>query len=469
MGSEVTEEWVEHMLTCYERRRDPGAAVEVISYTVNPGAKPGENVASELIKMWVKAKITRETEDEEHAREIQKNENNKTKEYNLMMKFNSGNEMDREYARYTYTDLNELLVYSDVIQEFNAFQEREAGGKYPVAIPEFIYGVCDGDEYVLVMQDVSVLGYKTEPKKKGLDLTHILMAVEQVARLHAVSHAYQQKHDFLERYPSFKTDDRVFCIFFTEFMAIFFDFVVEGLGEREDLRHIAKKMSANRDALLDKFKAMISRESTANRVPCLVHGDAWTNNLMYSHVASADGAAATPKDLLLIDWGLVSWRNAIFDLHLLVYNCTSLSFRKQHLQQILEHYHGIFTAATQDLGAPVANYDFQEFLKEWERTALFGFMQCGIFANSVVHSKRAREGFVKGKLSTGLWSLLAKGLAKIFLPLLMRGWFLGSLISGTRKKFLPLLDELKSGENQHLNTTLADIMKEGYERGLLDP
>ena len=41
IGSEVTQDWLDHMLTTYERRRDPGAAVKVINFEVKPGKERG--------------------------------------------------------------------------------------------------------------------------------------------------------------------------------------------------------------------------------------------------------------------------------------------------------------------------------------------------------------------------------------------------------------------------------------------
>ena len=37
LGAEVSRDWLVHMLTCYERRRDPGVHVEVIDYEVKAG------------------------------------------------------------------------------------------------------------------------------------------------------------------------------------------------------------------------------------------------------------------------------------------------------------------------------------------------------------------------------------------------------------------------------------------------
>lgn len=491
VGSEITQDWLDHMLTTYERRRDPGAAVKVIKFEVKPGTKPGENVASELVKIWVEAKLTkgRKKKDVEEDNTKQEEEgqtdttipppttssftssssssssSSTTKEYNLMAKFNNGAEVDREFSRYTNSDLNELLIYSDVIDELNAFQERVAGGKYPVAVPEFVYGVCSGDESVLVMQDVSVLGYKTEDKFKGLDLPHTLMAAEHLARLHALSHAYHQTQNFLKRFPTLETNDGLTTLM-VDFPLMIYENVVGILSERPELTHLQEKLRDNQDLMKSKLKEVVSRNSSRHKVICLAHGDAWTNNLMYRNREGPDGPV--PEDLLLIDWGLLGWRNPILDLHQVVYNCTTLTFRREHLQEVLKRYHDTFTAATRDLGAPVANYGYQEFLKEWKRTSIFGFMSAGIFANSIVLSHRARESFVKGEMSAGIKHLILQGIAKILVPIIMSGWLSRPMLAAMKKQFQPVFDEVRSGANQTLNSTLIDILTEAYENGVLD-
>lgn len=309
--------------------------------------------------------------------------------------------------------------------------------------------------------------YKTEDKEKGLDLTHTLMATEHLARLHALSHAYHHTYDFLKRYPSFEIDERVTSCF-ADFAILIYEGTIQSISNHLELSPIVEKLRDNRDLLTAKLKELLSRNSSGHRVIALAHGDAWTNNLMYRHEESAEGSPPVPQDLLLIDWGLVNWRNPILDLHQLVYNCTTLALRRRHLQEILKLYHDTFTAATRDLGAPVANYGLQEFLKEWKRTSVFGFLQAGIFANAIVLSHRAREAFVKGKLSSGIKSMIAKGIAKVMVPLMLSGWLSSMMIASTKKNFEPLFQELRSGVNHTLNNTLIDIMMEAYENGVLD-
>lgn len=149
-------------------------------------------MASEILKIWVEVELTGRDKEEkeedtggkdtkrqeaEEANATEKESTNQesksaspttsTKEYNLVAKFNSGSEFDQEYVKTMNLDLNELLIYSDVIPHLNAWQEQvlkekgeegEALDRYKVLVPEYVYGVCTYNQYVLVMQDVSVLG-----------------------------------------------------------------------------------------------------------------------------------------------------------------------------------------------------------------------------------------------------------------------------------------------------------------------
>lgn len=58
--------------------------------------------------------------------------------------------------------------------------------------------------------------------------------------------------------------------------------------------------------------------------------------------------------------------------------------------------------------------------------------------------------------------------SKVMVPLILNGWFRGSIINSTKKGFQPLLDELLSGDNQVMNSRLLDILEEMYQAGVLD-
>lgn len=116
----------------------------------------------------------------------------------------------------------------------------------------------------------------------------------------------------------------------------------------------------------------------------------------------------------------------------------------------------------------MAGYNFEEFMKEWRRTAIFGFIWSGLFANAIVLSRSARKGFSKGSLNSGFKSMALRMVGKVMVPLVLNGWFRNAILSSTKEKFQPLLEEMLSGENHVLTSRLLDLMEEAYQEGVLD-
>ncbi|KAK4313911.1 hypothetical protein Pmani_014773 [Petrolisthes manimaculis] len=112
------------------------------------GTNPGENFGSEVVRVKAKGQLV--------SREFEKQ--NSTKEYNLFMKFLRGNYFSRQMGNQMQGPLRELLIFSDIITELNEFQAQMTGDKYRINIPGFVHGICTTDEYVLVMQDLSIDG-----------------------------------------------------------------------------------------------------------------------------------------------------------------------------------------------------------------------------------------------------------------------------------------------------------------------
>lgn len=83
-------------------------------------------------------------------------------------------------------------------------------------------------------------------------------------------------------------------------------------------------------------------------------------------------------------------------------------------------------------------------------------------------SRRASEGFKKGTPSYGFKGMALRLLCRALVLLLFRGWFREVIIRGTRKRFLPVLEEMLRGENHVLNTRLLELMEEAYEEGVMD-
>ncbi|KAK3887622.1 hypothetical protein Pcinc_008326 [Petrolisthes cinctipes] len=389
-GSEITKEWLEVILTKYEARTTPDASVQIITFLVNPGADPGDNFHAEVIKVAAEGDV----------RGVTSASNNKHKHYNLFVKFLLGNAFEQQSARVMNNHIRELIIYSDIIAELNDFQANISGDKYRIYIPEFVYGICTDDDYVLVMKNLSTDGYVTRNKHDGLDLPHILMATDRLARLHAVSYSFYKSHDFFHKYPSFIIDERWINMMKVFVSSLYDCFIKAAAFKKDEYKMLFSTLESNREALAEKLGDMTTNPKKL-KIPCLAHGDYWTNNMMfqYANDVSTD-QMLPPHNMMMIDWGNTMFRDPLLDLQYLIYTSTTLSLRKQHLEEILHHYHSTFTAVTNDLGVRVDNWEFQDFMEDWKKTRYFGCIM-GTLLNTVTLSKAGRTyKMLKGSISS---------------------------------------------------------------------
>lgn len=307
-------------------------------------------------------------------------------------------------------------------------------------------------------------------KRESLNLPHTLMAVDRLAKLHAVSYAFSQSQRFLEKYPSFNNPSFT-TGFYTASVAITYDGVIKAAQQSGNrYEHLVAKMTSNREPVLQAFAESL-RNTDSTKVTCLAHGDYWTNNLMFLN-SESNGGETQPKDIMLIDWGITMWRNPLLDLQYFIHCSTTGCLRKDHLQEILHHYHSTFTAATTDLGAPVNSWGFEDFMVEWRRTRVFGSL-IGIMNTLVTLSESGKNFNKKDDVqTTGLRAQIDYWMARIMAPLMVYIFSLPKLAFVLRsmiaKSFESMVEELVSWKNNTLQSRVFDLIEEAYEIGLLD-
>lgn len=307
-------------------------------------------------------------------------------------------------------------------------------------------------------------------KRESLSLPQTLMAVDRLARLHAVSYAYSKSQNFLEKYPSFNNSGFA-SSFYTASVAVTYDGVIKAAQQSGNrYEHLVAKMTSNRESVLQAFAESL-RNTDSTKVTCLAHGDYWTNNLMFLN-SENNGRESQPKDIMLIDWGITMWRNPLLDLQYFIHCSTTVSHRKGHLQEILHHYHSTFTAAMTDLGEPMNYWGFEDFMVEWRRTRIFGSL-IGMMNTLVTLSESGKNFNKKDDVqTTGLRGQIDYWMARIMAPLMVfllnlppLAFVMRSMIA---KGFESMVEELVSWKNNTLQSRVFDLTEEAYEIGLLD-
>ena len=112
-----------------------------------PGCPKGENFSSDVMRIVAQGQVIPAGGTPSH------------KHYSFIVKFLSGGEFEHTLAKEFGAPQRELITLSEIVPILNTFQKERGGGKYDIKAPEYIYGVYKGDEYLLMMQDLTETGY----------------------------------------------------------------------------------------------------------------------------------------------------------------------------------------------------------------------------------------------------------------------------------------------------------------------
>nr|XP_045584421.1 uncharacterized protein LOC123746727 isoform X4 [Procambarus clarkii] len=450
-SSEISQEWLEIILGDYESRTRPRSTVHVTSFKVNPGTKPGENFSSELVKLEVEAMVT--------------GDNITTPaHYSLVAKFLSGEAFVREKVKYVNGHLREFLIFSQIISELNAFQAKLAGNKYRIDIPAFVYGRSSDDAHVVIMEDLRPLGYETVDKRDGLDLQHALMAVDRLARLHAVSYAYDKTHDFINNFPIPKLTEN-YPNMMTSLMTIVLENCIK-IVENKDNKNLTEKIKASKENLLTLYESQMKNQDVQNII-CLCHEDFWTNNMMFKHGDRTPDGQRTIEGMMLIDWEAARWHNPVLDLQFMVHSSTTPALRKVHLEELLQQYYSIFTAATNAMGAEIANWNYQHFKKEWRSAGPFGILS-GLSLSLLSLSKTSESIADTSAAPSATMAIVKSWAAKLLVPVLLQPQLQFVTRFVMRQTVTPMMLEILNGSNERLTTRLYELLMEANDNGVFD-
>lgn len=369
-------------------------------------------------------------------------------------------------------------MYSQVVPELNDHWLQHSVNKevdHRLSVPVFVYGVCNPGEFVLVMENCKVTGFETNDKHKGLDYEHTLIAVNHIARLHALSYSYNQSKQFVEKYPCLDFSPAISC-FFKPLIFAALENTIKFVRSLENQEKMLAKLEKGRQTISVMFQSMWIDQSR-HQLMCLTHGDFWNSNLLFRYNPTTQDGKRIIEELKLIDWQISQWGNPVFDLHYLLNTSTTSTLRDQHLDDILHHYHATFTTITESLNCSVPNWTYDQFHAEFTRTSIVGFMM-GMCLIQGTLSKAGEKLNPNSADNTSLaltnrpgklfFNKIKTVAAKMFVPVALKpaSQF---LVKTTMKKVLaPIGVELVEGKNKSMNDRLMDLLNEAEKNGLLD-
>ncbi|CAL4125554.1 unnamed protein product, partial [Meganyctiphanes norvegica] len=452
--NEISKDWVVFLLTEYEKRFINGPKVTIKSLDIGKATKPGDGFCGDLMKLDIAAVV-----------QYDKVQFPIEKIYNHIVKLANSNPVLAVIQTLMGQNMREMMAYSNVIPEFNKFQAELTNNKFPIRIPEYIYGKCTGNEFVLVMQNMKIRDFDTKNKMEPMNVHQAKMVLEQLARLHAISYAYDTKYNFLKKYPFYEMKNIKTML--NGFDSTLYDLVIEYIGTVRGREDLLKKIVAAKSTFL-KNSTDTFEEGSYQNIMCLMHGDIWNNNIMFKQHQDENGnmSVSESDDLVLIDWQLAHWNTSVEDLHYFLSSATSPEFRKKHLDELLHYYHSTFMEVTTELDVPVPFWTYKQFKKEYDRLAEYGFLKGILFAfhlsDAINEFQFAPEGSTNDNLIT---KKLKTGLSKLVAPLLLKPF---AVEAYAKKVVQPMMKELRTGKTRIFNNRFLSLILEAEENGLFD-
>ncbi|CAL4123251.1 unnamed protein product [Meganyctiphanes norvegica] len=455
-ASDISKEWIQYILSDNERAGDSGTTVTVDSFEIGEGCKVGECFIGSILKLHINASISKHYISISPA----------TKKYDLIIKLKGEDPRTDFLFEKAQVYPKEVIMYSNILVEFDYFQKNRANNQYSIYSPKFIYGKCTNDEFVLVMENIKEKGFCLFKREDMFNFEHLKLAVTQLVRLHAVSYSYNQSNSFLERHAEFqKTDSDKY--FLGVGSPALFDVLYEILKKEKD-KDLAQKIKLNKENLVKQYKEMYNDNNY--KLLCLVHGDAHALNMMFKYTDD-DENCENPKDIKLLDWQFSHWNTPVSDLQYLIYSSTSREFRKEHLEDILKFYHSTFVEATNNMGVETLEWSYEDFKNDFNRMALYGLIK-GINLSFQHHCPELVQQTVidiqKAINQSNFTKPLKAPLVKLSKNDVLSSSMDSIVNSNMGHSCLLYIKQIINRENENLASRVLGLIYEAEENGLFD-
>lgn len=296
----------------------------------------GQNYTSEILRLSVRMK----------------NGNGHEENVSLILKCLS---TDGELARITgihddYTKetsmISKVLVDVDRLLTSSGEDFEKIGARY--------YSSGYQPTQYIILEDLSVSGYKISNKNDGLDLKHGLLVMKSIAIYHAATAVLMQMHEEL------KDEFEVAAMFTPETMAIMRPFCVAVL------RFISKEIAHWHESPKDLLERILDQPDIIqnqirkltkyrpDKFNVILHGDLWINNLMFKY------SQEQVKSVRILDFQKSYVSSPAIDLLYFMYTSLEEDVRTNNMEDLITEYHKHLTNTLKTLNYHSFCYTLQD-------------------------------------------------------------------------------------------------------------
>ncbi|KAF2887668.1 hypothetical protein ILUMI_18505 [Ignelater luminosus] len=257
---------------------------------------------------------------------------------------------------------------------FRSFKQFEVNKKLkPTSLaPKFYKSNLEYKSEILVLENLASSNYKMYQATKVMDAKHVSVVLEKYARLHALGFALRDQN--ITKFEEITNAMNEMFIKFLKngnYIKAVKHIALKSLTSlREDVDTKAYKIYKNHIINIDKIFDDL-RNAANDDYTAIVHGDGWTNNMMFQYDDLND--PTKPTSVRFIDFQLARLGPPVLDLAFFLYTCSEKKVIEA-LEDYLRLYYNSLVAHLVKLGSdPDKVYPYSIFLKQWRKYAKLGF------------------------------------------------------------------------------------------------
>ncbi|XP_028136997.1 uncharacterized protein LOC114331589 [Diabrotica virgifera virgifera] len=264
---------------------------------------------------------------------------------------------------------NEVHFYKKVIPALQAFQKSYPKVEIFNNLPKCYATSSKEGKEKFVMENLNLKGYKVHPKKIPLNSKMYETIFKTYGKFHGISYAFKHYHpeEFTELGKGYNQNMKMFFDqgIMQQAIGSCCNKIKEFLEEEDEIK------------ILDSFKKYCDNGSQMfldaldykSPYSVSVHGDSWSNNMMFKYNKSGD-----IEDIKLFDFQMAAVGSPVLDLTYSFYSgADEESISK--LDRFLEIYHKSLSETLRGYGCSAEKVlPFTELQKEWKEQNAFGVL-----------------------------------------------------------------------------------------------
>ncbi|XP_037797734.1 uncharacterized protein LOC119592915 [Penaeus monodon] len=283
------------------------------------------------------------------------------------------------------------MFYQHLVHEIQS--QLQKVGQPALRVPRCFYTSVEESREVIFLEDLCPKGFRMFDRKKGLDVAHTKLVLEELARLHAASWLLKDEiPDLVDKYPILTLDILNYADDARETMQGLFcrqmDVVKNMLNEVGGYEVAENWLGRNKERVLEILHNSLKR---APPFDALCHGDCWTNNLVFRY-----NEADVPVEVMLLDLQVCRQASLATDLNYLFHTSLEGQVRKTNLQTLIDIYFSAFLRVT-EAGKRAMPFSRQELRQEYRNHLEFGLLNAVLLNVMVLCeggiNKEDQEGF----------------------------------------------------------------------------